>query len=156
MRSTLLKLLARFTFLRGGEEGQDLIEYGLLCSLISLSLIASASGVSTSVNKMFSNVSNALLPSQSQSQLPTGGGQSSTTGAGQGSTTGAGQSSSGSGGPVDPGNGGQQGPVMEGTRPVTEGTMTTVAEGIMAAIPGEDISVSPLRRDGARQSIYPQ
>jgi hypothetical protein len=39
---------------------------------------------------------------------------------------------------------------------VTEGTVTTVAEGIMAAIPGEDIRVSPLRRDGARQSIYPQ
>ena len=84
MRSTLLKLLARFPFLKGGEEGQDLIEYGLLCSLISLSLIASTSGLSSSVNKMFTNISNALSPSQSQSQSPTGGGQTSATGARQG------------------------------------------------------------------------
>ncbi len=56
--------------------------------------------------------------------------------------------------PVTEGN---KAPVTEGTTAtVAEGTMTTVAEGIMAAIPGEDISVSPLRRDGARQSIYPQ
>ena len=90
MRSTLLKLLARFPFLKMGEEGQDLIEYGLLCSLISLSLIASTSGMSSSVNKMFTNISNAISPSQSQSQSPTGGGQSSTAGVGQGSTTGGG------------------------------------------------------------------
>jgi len=52
---------------------------------------------------------------------------------------------------------GNTAPVTEGTMAtVAEGNMTTVAEGIIAAIPGENISVSPLRRDGARQSIYPQ
>ena len=80
MRSTLLKLLAGF--LQGGEEGQDLVEYALLCTLISLSFVASSSGTSTAVNKVFTNVSNSL----SQSQSPTGGGQGSSTGGGQSSS----------------------------------------------------------------------
>ena len=109
MRSTLLKLLAKFPGLKGGEEGQDLVEYGLLCTLISLSLIASATGVSTSVNRMFTNISNALLPTQSQSQLPTGGGQSSTTGAGQGSSDTGGQGDPGGGGQHGSGDGGHHG-----------------------------------------------
>ena len=90
MRSTLRKLLARLPSLMGGEEGQDLVEYGLLCTLLSLSFIASAPGVSSAVNKVFTNVSNSLT----QSQPSTDGGQGGSSGGGQGS---GGQSGSGSG-----------------------------------------------------------
>ena len=93
MRSTLRKLLARLPSLMGGEEGQDLVEYGLLCTLLSLSFIASAPGVSSAVNKVFTNVSNSL----SQSQPSTDGSQGGSSGGGQGSSTSGGQSGSGSG-----------------------------------------------------------
>lgn len=66
MRGTLLKLPFTVLGLKKSEEGQDLIEYALLCTLISLSLIASVSGISSAVNNIFANMSNSLAQSQPQ------------------------------------------------------------------------------------------
>jgi len=77
MRATLLKLRKRIQGLTVGEEGQDLVEYALLCTLISLSLIASTSGIASSMNNIFTRAGNSLSPSQ-----PSGGGGSQGSGGG--------------------------------------------------------------------------
>jgi len=45
------------------EEGQDLIEYGLLLSLIALVCIASLKTISSLVSNMFSNAATSLANS---------------------------------------------------------------------------------------------
>ena len=60
MRSTGLKLLARFTGLMRGEEGQDLVEYGLLCTLVSLLIVATSQDVAAPLGRLFTSVGNAL------------------------------------------------------------------------------------------------
>jgi Flp pilus assembly pilin Flp len=60
MNRMLLKLMVSFQCLIGSEEGQDLVEYALLCTMISLALISSISGIATAVTKVFSNVSGSL------------------------------------------------------------------------------------------------
>lgn len=42
------------------EEGQDMVEYALLCSLIALALIASINRIATSLNSVFSSISSSL------------------------------------------------------------------------------------------------
>jgi Flp pilus assembly pilin Flp len=49
-----------FQDLTNGEEGQDLVEYALLVSLIALVCIAGVSSVASSVVTVFTNVSNSL------------------------------------------------------------------------------------------------
>ena len=44
------------------EEGQDIIEYGLLGAFISIAAIAAVLGIGLDVNRMFSNVDAALVP----------------------------------------------------------------------------------------------
>ncbi len=57
-------LLARFypsiRDLRRDEHGQDLIEYALLLTLISLTLISSINGIASAVNLVFNNISTTL------------------------------------------------------------------------------------------------
>ena len=60
MNNVLLKLYVKFQGLSAGEEGQDLVEYALLLTLISLALITSIGGIATAVTKVFTNVSNSL------------------------------------------------------------------------------------------------
>jgi Flp pilus assembly pilin Flp len=50
----------KFQNLMSGEEGQDLVEYGLLCTLIALSLISSVNHLATAVSNMFTNISTSL------------------------------------------------------------------------------------------------
>jgi Flp pilus assembly pilin Flp len=56
MQSTLavvaLKRFANWRF-RTDEEGQDLLEYGLLCALIALLAIGAVSSVGNAVNTFF-------------------------------------------------------------------------------------------------------
>jgi len=59
MRNAILKLSLQFQGLRN-EEGQDLVEYALLCSLIALTLIAGISNIATAVNLAFTHVSTSL------------------------------------------------------------------------------------------------
>jgi len=42
------------------EEGQDLTEYALLLTLISLALVASLQGLATALNTIFGNASTTL------------------------------------------------------------------------------------------------
>jgi len=60
MSITLLMLYTKFQDLRSHEEGQDLIEYALMLTLICLALISGISGIASAVNTTFSNISNSL------------------------------------------------------------------------------------------------
>lgn len=60
MRNRLLTLFVKLQALASGEEGQDLVEYGLLCTLIALSMISGVSHIATSVSHIFTNVSSSL------------------------------------------------------------------------------------------------
>ena len=60
MNSMILTLSAKLQNLLNREEGQDLVEYGLLLSLISTAAIAGVQNVATAVNTIFTNVSTSL------------------------------------------------------------------------------------------------
>ncbi len=60
MNITLQKLLMKFQGLTHGEEGQDLVEYALLTTLISLALVLSINGIASAVNGVFSRISTSL------------------------------------------------------------------------------------------------
>jgi len=42
------------------EEGQDLVEYALLITLVALAAVTGLNGVASAVSTVFSNVSNTL------------------------------------------------------------------------------------------------
>jgi pilus assembly protein Flp/PilA len=60
MHNGLLKLYVNFQTLMHGEQGQDLVEYGLLLTMISLALISSMNGIAESIVTVFSNISGSL------------------------------------------------------------------------------------------------
>jgi pilus assembly protein Flp/PilA len=53
----MTKLMARFV---REEEGQDLIEYSLLCALIAVACIAAMQNVAVSINGIFGRITAAL------------------------------------------------------------------------------------------------
>jgi pilus assembly protein Flp/PilA len=60
MKTAFLKLYVWFQDLRASEEGQDLVEYALLLTMISLALISGMNGIAASIRNIFSNISNSL------------------------------------------------------------------------------------------------
>ena len=60
MHNTLLKLYGMFQNLARDEDGQDLVEYALLCTMIALSAISGISHVASAVTHVFTNVSSSL------------------------------------------------------------------------------------------------
>lgn len=60
MNTLFLKTIVKIQDLMGREEGQDLVEYALLVALISTAAIAGAGKVATSINSIFTNISNSL------------------------------------------------------------------------------------------------
>jgi pilus assembly protein Flp/PilA len=60
MNKALLKLNFRFQNLLNREEGQDLVEYALLLSLIALAAVAMIQNVGTAVNAIFSNINASI------------------------------------------------------------------------------------------------
>jgi pilus assembly protein Flp/PilA len=60
MNMALLKLHLKFQDLMNHEEGQDLVEYALLVSLVALGCIASVGYVATAIKTVFSNISTSL------------------------------------------------------------------------------------------------
>ena len=60
MRDPLLNLYVKFQGLMNREEGQDLVEYSLLVSLIALACVASINKLATAVTTVFSNISGSL------------------------------------------------------------------------------------------------
>jgi len=57
---TILKVRMRLQDLMHSEAGQDLVEYGLLVSLIALTAVTAVKNIATAVNLMLSNVSSSL------------------------------------------------------------------------------------------------
>lgn len=60
MNNMLARVYVRFHDLKRGEQGQDLVEYALLMSLICLTLISGIDGIATAVGHVFSNISSSL------------------------------------------------------------------------------------------------
>jgi len=60
MSILLSKLNVKFQGLKNGEEGQDLVEYGLMIMLVALICISAINGIGTVVNSIFVAVSTSL------------------------------------------------------------------------------------------------
>jgi len=60
MNHLFLKLYIKLQNLANDEQGQDLVEYALLCSLVALGCISSMKSVAIFVNNVFSNISNSI------------------------------------------------------------------------------------------------
>lgn len=60
MNNALLKFYVKLQALAVGEEGQDLVEYGLLVTLIALVCISGIGKLATGVDTAFSNIGTSL------------------------------------------------------------------------------------------------
>lgn len=60
MNNLILKLFINLQNLRKSERGQDLVEYALLLTIVSLALVTSINGIAHAVNNVFTNVSSSL------------------------------------------------------------------------------------------------
>ena len=60
MNTMLLKMYVKFQDLMNREEGQDLVEYALLVSLIALAAITGVGKVASAVTTVFSNISTSI------------------------------------------------------------------------------------------------
>jgi pilus assembly protein Flp/PilA len=57
----LLNGYVKFQNMASSEDGQDLVEYALLLSLVALALISSLNGLATTINKAFTSISTSLV-----------------------------------------------------------------------------------------------
>jgi pilus assembly protein Flp/PilA len=64
MQNLLLKAYVALQALKNSEEGQDLVEYALLVSLIALVCVSSLSNLANGIDTVFSNISQVLSGSQ--------------------------------------------------------------------------------------------
>ncbi len=60
MNSLFLNMYVKLQEMMNREEGQDLVEYALLLSLISLALVTSINGVTRAITTIFNNISTSL------------------------------------------------------------------------------------------------
>src|ERR1700735_5649175 len=60
MNNSSLKLYIKLQNLAKREQGQELVEYALICALIALACITGINSVATAVNSVFTNLSNSL------------------------------------------------------------------------------------------------
>jgi pilus assembly protein Flp/PilA len=60
MKDKLLKLSVKMQTLLASEEGQDLIEYALVVSLIAFAATAGMTTLATDINKAFINIGTTL------------------------------------------------------------------------------------------------
>ena len=60
MPDAILWLIVKFQGLIKSDEGQDLVEYALLVSLVALAAISGIRHVATAVTTVFTNVSSSL------------------------------------------------------------------------------------------------
>jgi pilus assembly protein Flp/PilA len=56
----LHKLYLKFQFLVGSEEGQDLVEYALVCALLAFGIVSGMGAIAKGLDTAFSNVSSTL------------------------------------------------------------------------------------------------
>jgi pilus assembly protein Flp/PilA len=60
MNNLFLSLYVKLQTLMATEDGQDLVEYALLVSLVALAAIVGVQNVATAVTKVFGNISSSL------------------------------------------------------------------------------------------------
>jgi pilus assembly protein Flp/PilA len=60
MKDMFLKLSVRIQTLMSREEGQDLVEYGLLIALVAFAATAGMTKLATSINTAFSTIGTTL------------------------------------------------------------------------------------------------
>jgi pilus assembly protein Flp/PilA len=60
LKSLFLKIYWKSKEILGHEEGQDLVEYALLITLIALAAVGGVRHVSSAINTVFTNISNTL------------------------------------------------------------------------------------------------
>jgi len=60
MHNIVFRVQESLRALLAHEEGQDLIEYGLLVSLIALAAVATTKQVGSEISNMFSNIGTSL------------------------------------------------------------------------------------------------
>lgn len=60
MNTLALKLYVKAQNLLAGEEGQDLVEYALLVSLVALGCISAVGSVASAITTVFSNMSTSI------------------------------------------------------------------------------------------------
>jgi pilus assembly protein Flp/PilA len=60
MNNMILNIYVKLQNLMNREEGQDLVEYALLVSLIALAAITGVGNVAKAVNTIFGNISTSL------------------------------------------------------------------------------------------------
>jgi pilus assembly protein Flp/PilA len=60
MNYGILTMYLKLQNLASREEGQDLVEYALLCCMIALAAITGVNDVATAVTAVFSNISSSL------------------------------------------------------------------------------------------------
>ncbi len=60
MNNLFLKMYIKAQDLMSREEGQDLVEYALLITLVALAAVAGINKVASAINTVFSNISNTL------------------------------------------------------------------------------------------------
>jgi Flp pilus assembly pilin Flp len=61
MNRVLLELYRKTRSLQSDEEGQDLLEYGMLLCIITLSLISALQGIASTVVTVFTKISSSLV-----------------------------------------------------------------------------------------------
>jgi len=61
MNDMLLTLYAKAQNLLNGDEGQDLVEYALLISLISLAAITATTSLAGAITTIFTRISTSLV-----------------------------------------------------------------------------------------------
>jgi pilus assembly protein Flp/PilA len=60
MHRKMLKFYLTMLNLASNEEGQDLIEYALVSTLIALSVVSSSKHIASAISSIFSNVSSSM------------------------------------------------------------------------------------------------
>jgi pilus assembly protein Flp/PilA len=60
MNNLFLTLYVKMQNLMSNEEGQDLVEYALLISLVALAVISGVTNVATAIKSVFSTISTSL------------------------------------------------------------------------------------------------
>jgi pilus assembly protein Flp/PilA len=60
LKSLFFKLHVKVRDLLDHEEGQDLVEYALLITLVALAAVSGMKHVASAINTVFSNISNTL------------------------------------------------------------------------------------------------
>jgi pilus assembly protein Flp/PilA len=60
MNNLFLKMYVKFQELKDREEGQDLVEYALLVSLIALAAITGVKSVTSAITQVFTNISTSI------------------------------------------------------------------------------------------------